>query len=122
MMHGCITRASFWAYNSGMRLSAFGFLIISLAILAGCNKPADAPSVASADAQAAGTPPPAGGGDNTVAPMTTPVGGTTPVTGSVEGAGSGVGQSAKDMARRTATKSSGSSSLDQLGGGESGGQ
>ena len=121
-MHGCITRASFWAYNPGMRLSAFGFLIISLAILAGCNKPADAPSVAPSDAQAAGTPPPAGGGGNTIAPMTTPVGGTTPVTGSVEGAGSGVGQSAKDMARRTATKSSGSSSLDQLGGGDSGGQ
>jgi len=89
-------------------------------MLVGCNKPADAPS-AGPDVQVSGTPPPAGGGGNTVAPMTTPVGGTTPVTGSVEGAGSSVGQSAKDMARRTATKSSGSS-LDQLGGSDSGGQ
>src|SRR5436305_9463417 len=100
MMHGCITRASVWAYNPGMRSSVlgvwcllFGF-VVSLAILAGCNKPADAPSVAPTDAQAAGTSAPTGGGGNTVAPMTTPVGGTTPVTGSVEGAGSGVGQSA----------------------------
>jgi len=57
--------------------------------------------------------------------MTTPVGGITPVTGSnsVEGAGSSVNQSAKDMARRTANKVSGSSSADQLGGNsDSGGQ
>src|SRR5579864_5898635 len=92
----------------GIRFSVFGALAALLICCSACSRPAETPVNGPTVDQSAGAAPPAGGGGNTVAPMTTPVGGTTPVTGSVEGAGSGVGQAAKDMARKTATKASGS--------------